>query len=384
MLHWIIFVLTLCTAIMSVVHGVFIVLGALPVSGGAYPALPQNIVTMMPIISAMIALIGGVIAFSRNKFSILFFLGATVACALGSQDVWLYGGVYFFAGIFCFFLRRKPQDPDYLSNYYVEEGDFSLDPGAELDPDDNANSVLLEQNNSYNSSNRIFLNQRRNIEQNPNFDDDINEFKNDINLDIEQEQTQDSKSQVQTSPVKIRGRTSKSCPTCGNIVARDVNFCPNCGTQLHIDPSLSLDVPAEESHEEPPIKNNPDNMPLNIKSEIPKLSIPETTSEINTDSDSDDGSEENTHNDFAFNNQPNQPNQHNSYNQSMQSMQSIQSEVLSYNSPTSISNLLEKNNNSNDNLSETESEQEVYKVSGANFAQRKNFQQNTNNNRINN
>lgn len=381
MLHWIIFVLTLCTAIMSVVHGVFIVLGALPVSSGAYPALPQNIVTMMPIISAMIALIGGVIAFSRNKLSILFFLCATVACALGSQDVWLYGGVYFFAGIFCFFLRRKPQDPDYLSNYYVEEGDFSLDPGAELDPDDNANSVLLDQNNS---SNRIFLNQKRNIVQNPNFDDDINEFKNDINFDTEQEQNQDSKSQVQISPVKIRGRTSKSCPTCGNIVARDVNYCPNCGTQLHMDPSLSFEVPPEESHEsheEFTIKNNPDNMPLDIKSEIPKLSIPEPTSEINNDSDSGDGTEENINNDFSQPNQQTdyrnnyQDNQHNPYNQAIHNQSIQSSEVLSYNSPTSISNLLEKNNNSNDNLSETESEQEVYKVSGANFAQRKNFSQ---------
>ena len=383
MLNWIIFVLTLCTSIMSVVHGVFIVLGALPVSNGASPALPQTIVSMMPIISAVIALLGGIFALRRSKISILFLFAATLACAFASQDVWLYGGAYFFSAVLCFFLSKKNQD-DYLSNYYLADGEFSLDPDAELPFDENSAQVFKQVTNT----------QQRPSQQNFQEldDDDIRDFRNtDSVLDSDSDSQNDLANhkfpEMTSEPqLKIRGRTSKSCPTCGNIVARDVAYCPNCGTKLYVDPTLSGNDESKTSAQKPDLEQN-----LKLEAE----QKPDINLNLNLNLDHE----------LELEHAQAQEQEQEPVTQHAQEMQMQTQELLlrdleqnsransAYENfgeemPTSISGLLdgssgksaksEYNNrrgkynsyNSNDNENESESESDVYKVSSANFAQR--------------
>ena len=358
--------LTLCTSIMSVVHGVFIVLGALPVSSGASPALPVTIVAMMPIISAMVALLGGIIAFARSKWSIIFLFAAAVACAFGSQDVWLYGGAYFFAGILCFFLRKKTDENDFMSDLYTGEGEYSLDPSAELNSEDDYNEeVVIPKNRKQNlislENNEILLD-----------DNDIEDFENESELDNE-----NNNLKLESEPVKIRVRTSKSCPTCGNIVSREVKFCPNCGTKLYVDPSLLINENTNKNSETETISDTSDEI-LKTDSFQDTNEILKDITELAHDSDSDS---EEIKSEIQSENIEEQPeikalNQNDISLSQLDESQNIQN-FFDDDTPTSISNLLgrnqtkSQNSDYNNNNNEMESEQEVYKVSGSHFAQRK-------------
>ena len=63
-MSWIILALTLGASITSIIHGVFMLFGSLSVSGGAVIGIPSTLLASLPIISAVIALIGGITAFN--------------------------------------------------------------------------------------------------------------------------------------------------------------------------------------------------------------------------------------------------------------------------------------------------------------------------------
>ena len=94
--------------------------GSLSISGAAIPGIPSTMLAVLPIISAIFALIGGIIAFNQSKWGAVFLFIAMGLCA-PSRDTWLYGGLYFFAGLCCFFLKARSDDA--YSDVYDEYDD---------------------------------------------------------------------------------------------------------------------------------------------------------------------------------------------------------------------------------------------------------------------
>ena len=97
-MSWIVLALTLGASITSIIHGVFMLFGSLTVSGGVIQGIPSTILASLPVISAIFALIGGITAFNLHKWGALFLFIAMGLC-VPSRDMWLYGGIYFFAGL---------------------------------------------------------------------------------------------------------------------------------------------------------------------------------------------------------------------------------------------------------------------------------------------
>lgn len=210
-MSWIILALTLGASITSIIHGVFMLFGSLSISGGAVYGIPSTLLASLPIISAGFALIGGIIAFNQNKWGALFLFVAVGLC-VPARDTWLYGGLYFFAGLFCFFLKAKHVgqdmyygDDEYDEQNYPEDSDFYYDP--ELPPP-----------SPEESQKDTFI-----IPEDP-LDDKV---------------SAEEVLQLATDPPKLRRRMSKSCPECGAVVSRDSHFCPTCGTKLSVLPAES-------------------------------------------------------------------------------------------------------------------------------------------------
>ena len=223
-MSWIILALTLGASITSIIHGVFMLFGSLSVTGAALPGIPSTMLAALPVISAVFALTGGIIAFNQSKWGALFLFIATGLC-VPARDTWLYGGIYFFAALLCFFLRSHKQEQDiyYNDDDGGNEGDFYYE--QEEPPAPLENSPV------------------RNI--------DLSTLDEDINISVNNERPQ------------LRRRMSKICPECGAIVAREDHFCPNCGAKLFVAPdddvpAPGLDIPTpttlRQEHEEEDIE----------------------------------------------------------------------------------------------------------------------------------
>ena len=207
-MSWIILALTLGASITSIIHGVFMLFGSLTVTGGSLFGIPSTMLASLPIISAVFALIGGIIAFNRSKWGALFLFIAGGLC-VPSRDTWIYGGIYFLAGILCFLLKRDTQD-DYQDVLYDENYPEDL-------PDENYNDFRQE-NNYYQP-------------EEPQQIQDVQDFQI---------------PETNNEPPKLRRRVSKICPECGAIVSRENRFCPNCGAKLFVIADKIEDIVNEE------------------------------------------------------------------------------------------------------------------------------------------
>lgn len=175
--------------------------GSLSVSGPNIFGLPSVMLACLPVIAAVFALIGGIIAFNQSKWSILFLSVATGLC-VPSRDTWLYGGLYFFAALLCFFLKRK----DNQDAYY----DYDYDYGQE--------DYFQGDQNSIDEEEPVSVKEIPDIPADPlDADVSINE-PDPLSVEVP----------------KLRRRMSKSCPECGAVVSRDSRFCPTCGTKLYV------------------------------------------------------------------------------------------------------------------------------------------------------
>ena len=224
-MSWVILALTLGASITSIIQGVFMLFGTLSVNTGALFEVSTTILACLPVVSAIFALIGGIIAFNKSKWGALFLIIAGGLC-VPSKDMWLYGGIYFFATLLCFFLKPDRHD-DYEDFIYEDE-----------EPEDNA--APMPQTPQY-----YLGNTSENYEEEENEIDylqgglphapspELNAIINApvLNADV-------GVPVVNNEPPKLRRRMSKTCPTCGATVAREARFCSTCGTALL--------VPAEE------------------------------------------------------------------------------------------------------------------------------------------
>ncbi len=223
-MSWIILALTLGAAITSIIHGVFMLFGSLSITGGPLVGIPSTLLASLPIIAAVFALIGGIIAFNQSKWGALFLLLAAGICT-AARDTWLYAGLYVFAGLFCFFLKKKQDDyRDYYDDDYEDE-EQEQDSGRGYREGDD---FYYENNN-----NNFRPSQPR----------------NNINLDTLDDSSELADMQpIINEPPKIQqGRKSKTCPSCGMTVAREARFCPSCGTKLFVVPDLNIQSSNQEN-----------------------------------------------------------------------------------------------------------------------------------------
>ena len=270
-MSWIILALTLGASITSIIHGVFMLFGSLTISTAAIPGIPSTMLAVLPIISAVFALIGGIIAFNQSKWGALFLIAATALCA-PARDTWLYGGLYFFAALLCFFLRPRQQgDYDYEGSDYDEE---------------------LEEGNRYGRSNDDdgpdFYYAQDLLPERPK----LNGIQSDSGtLD------DDISPQVNNEPPKIRRRMTKVCPECMAVVSRESHYCPSCGAKLFVAPSDDIDdTPPEEPKDEPEMSLDDQLLMPTVKIEteqqLQEHEQPERFPESFNDNDENDGDDD--------------------------------------------------------------------------------------------
>ena len=184
--------------------------GSLSISGAAIPGIPSTMLAVLPIISAMFALIGGIIAFNQIKWGALFLFVAMGLC-VPTRDTWLYGGLYFFAGLLCFFLKAKTQE-DYQELYedYNSEVDSDFSTGYPVNDD---------------TQDFYYMDDVSQSPHNPAEDLSVRPIGEDVSV---------VSPQPNNEPPKLRRRMSKSCPECGAVVSRDAFYCPTCGAKLFV------------------------------------------------------------------------------------------------------------------------------------------------------
>ncbi len=151
----------------------------------------------MPLASVIPAMIGGLLALNRSRWSAVFFVIGTALCSFAPREVWAYGGIYLFCALLSFFLRSNPDRYDY--DYDDAEG--YEDEDEEDEEDERDYEAAFERS-------RLRESKRGSHPAAP----------------IEPAEKEG----------KVRRRTSKTCPTCGATVAIEHRFCPNCGAGLHI------------------------------------------------------------------------------------------------------------------------------------------------------
>ena len=219
-MSWIILALTLGASITSIIHGVFMLFGSLSITGAAIPGIPSTMLASLPVVSAIFALIGGIIAFNQSKWGALFLFVAMGLCA-ATRDTWLYAGLYFFAGVFCFLLRPKQQN-DYDYDYIYGNED------NEEEYEENAPSYAGREGKDfyYQDEPPEEINTPPGERHSP-----FRKITPDLNLTTEDD---DIGLQINSEPPKLRRRMSKSCPECGAIVSREEHICPNCGAKLFV------------------------------------------------------------------------------------------------------------------------------------------------------
>lgn len=261
-MSWIILALTLGASITSIIHGVFMLFGALTVSTAAIPGIPSTMLAVLPVVSAVFALIGGIIAFNLSKWGALFLFVATALC-VPTRDTWLYGGIYFFAALLCFFLKARPNDDyDYMYDDYGE--DMPEQEARDDGPD--------------------FYYAEDFVKQKPRFQPaspkvNIDTLEADITLKPNNE------------PPKLRRRMSKICPECGAIVSRDSHFCSSCGTKLYVAPE---DEPEQLEEREPVLEDELLMPSAEIVQDIPESVPVQEQQAVNVNTNEDYGDEDMT------------------------------------------------------------------------------------------
>ncbi|MBQ7170444.1 MAG: SH3 domain-containing protein [Synergistaceae bacterium] len=273
-MSWIILALTLGASITSIIHGVFMLFGSLSVTGGAVFGIPSTLLASLPVISAVIALIGGITAFNQSKWGALFLFIAMGLC-VPARDTWLYGGLYFFAGLFCFFLKPRQNEQDslyyddeYDSQPYAEDSDFYYDPplpSQEEIPAEDARPVSVAEADDPLVGGNISVSDAL---------------------------------QISPEPPKLRRRMSKSCPECGAIVSRENRYCPTCGAKLSVIPDtdnftlsgrdddidieklndqlltpISVDDDGDDYLEQQPVEDGAMNIDMNDGDEMPNYRV---------------------------------------------------------------------------------------------------------------
>ena len=224
-MSWVILALTLGASITSIIHGVFMLFGTLSVNGAVLKDVPNAILACLPVISAIFALIGGIIAFNKSKWGILFLFTAAGLC-IPARDTWLYGGIYFFAMLLCFFLKSEKHD-EYDDLLYDEDEAENFDNERQT-----PEYYLGNESENYDEERESVDYLQGGLPEIPTPDFNLDP---DFTAPI-----------INNEPPKLRRRMSKTCPTCGATVAREARFCSACGSALLVPAENLLENQSDE------------------------------------------------------------------------------------------------------------------------------------------
>ena len=231
-MSWVILALTLGASITSIIHGVFMLFGTLSVNGALLKDVPNAILACLPVVSAVFALIGGIIAFNKSKWGALFLFIAAGLC-VPARDTWLYGGIYFFAMLLCFFLKPERHD-EYDDLFYEDEESENIERRPQT-----PEYYLGNESENFNEEQESVDYLQGGLPDIP--EPELNAVINSPILD------QDLISPVMNNePPRLRRRMSKTCPTCGATVAREARFCSACGSALLVPAENLLENQSDE------------------------------------------------------------------------------------------------------------------------------------------
>ena len=108
------------TFVLSMIHSVFMLFGLFPVSSGS---MPPWLVGVLTIASAVFAMIGGIVAFNRNRMGSVYLMLGALLCIVSPSEFWIYGSLYLIATVLCFFLPRRSDFADDEDDYGEDEPD---------------------------------------------------------------------------------------------------------------------------------------------------------------------------------------------------------------------------------------------------------------------
>lgn len=237
-MRWIILALSLGTFILSMIHSVYMLFGLFPASSSA---MPPWLVGSLTIASAVFAMIGGIVAFNRNRMGSVYLMLAALLCIVSPSEFWIYGSLYLIATALCFFLPRRSDFMDDEDDYEEDESD---EPEEEL-------TDLREL-------------RRRRREQPVRVASESQEKERTVPLPTMPEELP-----------KVRRRTSKTCPTCGANVAIDHRYCPTCGSSLHIPADSGPEGPTVPESPKPAAIPRPEERKHEVVEPVPGRDIPE-------------------------------------------------------------------------------------------------------------
>lgn len=229
-MRWLALAVSLIASIILIIHNVIVMLLSPAASSPSVTGLPGNGFTMsigiLLISAAILALIGGILAFNRRRLGGVFLVVAAVVCFFAHRDTRIYGALYLVGGVFSFFVKRASSyenemyDDDYEDDDGYEKEELEeIGFVAQKEPEDDFQGI------SYGARRR--------------------ERASRISRDDRQEHVFDE--QQEQEPEKVRVRSTKVCPVCGASVGVDHKFCFICGGLLHTSQFGEKEPPTEKS-----------------------------------------------------------------------------------------------------------------------------------------
>jgi len=169
--------------------------------------------------SAVISLIGGIMAFNRRKVGGIFLVTAALICLLAHSSTRLYGVIYLVAGALAFLVRSS-------SGHYEEENN-----GLEEDSEYDYNADEAEEE----EREREIFGARSgggNREEAREFSYGGRRKERASRIRLDREEYSLSGESVPKFGEPLRIRSSKVCPACGASVGVEHKFCHTCGSPL--------------------------------------------------------------------------------------------------------------------------------------------------------
>ena len=248
-MRWIVLALSLGAAIMSMIHGVIAMLlssGEAAQSAGASGSAFTWLTGILLIVSAVFALIGGILAFNRRRVGGIFLVIAALICLFAHRETRIYGGIYLMGGVLSFFCRRTAAYEDY--DDYEEDEDYE-------EEDEDENDGEREDFHPFSYGRRR---------------------ERAAKIKVNKEEYDAGGPVVSRFDEPVRVRSSKVCPACGASVGIDHKFCHTCGGPLHTSRQI------EEADVEPSSDSSPSPVFLSVEEKEPLREEPMAYREFQT------------------------------------------------------------------------------------------------------
>jgi hypothetical protein len=240
-MRWIVLALSLGAAIMSLIHGVFEVW--LSSGNAGFPAgTAEGAFTWFTLVllglSAIFALIGGVLAFNRRRSGGFFLVAAALICFFAHPYTRYYGAIYFVGGILTFFLQKSFEYDDEDDEDYDDEDEDEYDEGDQEEEEDNDDEDFHEGKFREKDSVLRTFSYGKRRERSAAFKENRGGY------DLGEER-------FSKLNEPVRSRSSKVCPACGASVGIDHKFCHTCGGSLHTTSSSAQPDPEPKAYDSP-------------------------------------------------------------------------------------------------------------------------------------